>query len=71
MWRTWAPGRARFIVHHGLINDGAQIVGMKAIYRLRSPPYEFGFPKEVEELVRLRDGQPSLVSTDAGTALGE
>lgn len=66
MWRTWAPGRARFIIRHGLIDDGAQIVGMKAICRLSPPPYEFGFPKEVEKMVRLRYGQPSLVSTDEG-----
>ena len=71
MWRTWVPGRARFIVRHGLIDDGAQIVGMKAIYRLRPPPFEFGFPKEVEKLVRLHDGQLSLLSTNEGTALGE
>ncbi len=71
MWRTWAPGRARFSVRRGPIDDGAQILGMKAICRLSPPPYEFGFPKEVEKMVCLRRGQPSLVSTDAGTASGE
>ena len=52
MWRTWAPGRARFFVGHGhgLINDDAQIMGMKAICRIWTPRYEFGFPK----MVRLR-----------------
>jgi len=71
LWRSWAPGRARFLVHRGLIDDGAQIVGMKSICRLHSPPYEFGFPKGVEKMVCLRYSQPSLVSTDEGTASGE
>ena len=70
MWRTWAPGCARFIVRHGLIDDGAQIVGMKAICRLSLPPHEFGFPKEVEKMVRLRYGQACIVSTDSGYSAG-
>jgi hypothetical protein len=56
MWRAWAPGRARFIVRHALVDDGARIVGMKAISRLSSPSYEHGFPKEVEEMVGLHYG---------------
>jgi hypothetical protein len=70
MWREWAPGRARFIVRHGLIDDGAQIIGMKAICRLSPPPYELGFPKEVEKLV-CSMSTPSLVSTDEGIASSE
>ena len=58
MWRTWAPRHARFIVGHGPIDHGAQIVGMKFICRLSMPPYEFGFPK-VEDMVCLRFGQLS------------
>ena len=57
MWRTWAPGRARFIVGHDRTDYGAQILGMKFICR-QGMSYEFGFP-EVEEMVRLRFGQLS------------
>jgi hypothetical protein len=56
MWREWAPRRARFIVHHGLLKDGAQVVGMKAVCLLSPPLYEFGFPKEVENMVGLHYG---------------
>lgn len=55
MWRAWAPGHARFIVRHGLFEDGGpmNIVGMKAICRVSPPPYELGFPKPAENMVGL------------------
>ena len=70
MWRTWAPGRARFIVRHGLIDDGALIVGMKSICQLSMPPYEFGFLKEAEKMVCLRYDQLAT-STDESAASRE
>lgn len=73
MWRAWAPGRARFIVRLGPFDGGAQIniVGMKAICRLSPPPYELGFPKEVEKMVGLAVALPCLVPTEEGIAPGE
>jgi hypothetical protein len=71
MWRTWAPGCARFTVRHQLNDDGAQIVGMKAICRVSSPPYEFGFPEEVGKMVRLCYDQLPVRSTDEDPASGE
>ena len=49
------------------LDDGAQIVGVKSICQLSIPPYEFGFPKEVEKMVHLHYDQLAS-STNKSTA---